>query len=70
MEKEQVGEPSACCLSLDAAPILPCAPISFRLLTWCLRGRGASSRRNSMAKLTKRIVDAAEAQSKDYVIWD
>ena len=23
-----------------------------------------------MAKLTKRIVDAAEAQSKDYVIWD
>jgi hypothetical protein len=23
-----------------------------------------------MAKLTKRIVDAAEAQDKDYVIWD
>jgi hypothetical protein len=23
-----------------------------------------------MAKLTKRTVDAAEAQDKDYVIWD
>ena len=23
-----------------------------------------------MVKLTKRIVDAAEAQDKDYVIWD
>jgi hypothetical protein len=30
----------------------------------------ASSRRNSMAKLTKRIVDAAEARDKDHVIWD
>src|SRR5262252_708116 len=56
--------------SAAATPILPHAPISFQLLTWCLRGRRASSRRNSMAKLTKRIVDAAEAQSKDYVIWD
>src|SRR5271154_2979108 len=54
-----------------AAPILLRAPISFQLLTWCLRGRRASSRRNSMAKLTKRTVDAAEAQDdKDYVIWD
>src|SRR5262249_5689736 len=56
--------------SAAAAPILLCAPISLHLLTWCLRERRASSRRNSMAKLTKRIVEAAEAQSKDYVIWD
>src|ERR1700757_2780007 len=56
--------------SAAATPILLCAPISFQLLTWCLRGRRASSQRNSMAKLTKRIVDAAEAQDKDYVIWD
>jgi integrase len=56
--------------SAAARPILLRAPISFQLLTWCLRGKRASSRRNSMAKLTKRIVDAAEAQGKDYVIWD
>src|ERR1700745_3611079 len=56
--------------STAATPILPHAAISLQLLTWCLRRRRASSRRNSMAKLTKRIVDAAEAQSKDCVIWD
>jgi hypothetical protein len=30
----------------------------------------ASNRKNSMAKLSERIVDAAEARDKDYVIWD
>ena len=55
---------------VTAAPILPRAPISFQLLTWCLRGRRASDPGNSVAKLTKRVVETAEPQSRDYVIWD
>jgi integrase len=53
-----------------AARILRHALISLQLLTWCLRERRASSRRNAVAKLTKRVVDAAEFREKDYVIWD
>lgn len=53
-----------------AKRILPHALISFQLLTWCLRERRVSSRRNAVAKLTKRVVDTAEFREKDYVIWD
>ena len=56
--------------SVFVARILRHALISLQLLTWCLRERRASSRRNAVAKLTKRVVDAAEFREKDYVIWD
>src|SRR4051794_5711578 len=56
-------------LSLTAR-ILRHALISLQLLTWCLRERRPSSRRSAVAKLTKRVVDAAEFREKDYVIWD
>src|SRR6202030_1621119 len=50
--------------------ILRYARISSQLLTWCLRGRPASDRGNSVAKLTKRVVETAEPQNRDYLIWD
>lgn len=40
------------------------------MLTWCLREIQAVSGTGAMPKITKRLIDSAEAQSKDYVIWD
>jgi hypothetical protein len=51
-------------------PIRNPAQIFSRLLTRCLLGRSRPERRNVMVKITKRIVEAAEAREKDYLIWD
>ena len=51
-------------------PIRKPAPIFSRALTSCLRERRRPERRNVMVKITKRIVEAAEALEKDYLIWD
>lgn len=42
--------------------ILRYAQIFFQLLTWWLRGRRVSDRRIPVAKLTKRVIEAAEPQ--------
>src|ERR1700730_2451317 len=36
----------------------------------CLLGRSRPERRNVMVKITKRVVEAADAREKDYLIWD
>jgi hypothetical protein len=51
-------------------PIRKHAPISSRPLTRCLRRRSCTVRRNVTVKITKRVVEAAKAREKDYVIWD
>jgi integrase len=49
---------------------IPYAAIFYELLPWCFRGSRHIRWGPGMAKLTKRIVDAAEKQSSDYFIWD
>jgi hypothetical protein len=52
-------------LSYSRARSDPC-PTAYVVLT---RNR-VVRRENSHAKLTKRVVDAAESRERDYVIWD
>src|SRR5882762_6556862 len=51
-------------------PIRKHAMIFSRLLTFCLRERPGPERKNVMVKITKRVVEAADARGKDYLIWD
>jgi hypothetical protein len=50
------------------APIREYALIFSRVLTPCLRERIVPGKWNVMVKITKRIVEAAEARENDYVI--
>jgi hypothetical protein len=54
----------------SGVPIRKFDAISVRLLSQCLRENLAPIGRNVVTKITKRVVDAAEVQEKDYVIWD
>src|ERR1700746_3555717 len=51
-------------------PIRNSAPIFSCLLTRCLLGRSRPERRNVMVKITNRVVEAADAREKDYLIHD
>src|SRR5260370_33064766 len=51
-------------------PIRTRARIYLRLVPCCLLGRPGQERRKVMVKIKKRVVEAADAREKDYLIWD